>query len=151
MPKFKFLFVLDLVLLIIILGCTPSKQSLTTIENTEYSVLVNEWVNDYSDDLCEELGDLASFGVPGVGEIIGQLIKDNIVGDLDYNIIKIDVNEDTSETFITVEISRAVNINADLHVTTISKTYAVKAKYILNIKNNEVKDFDIDLESFSIN
>lgn len=81
--------------------------------------------------------------------LAGQIIKDSLASDLKWQILKVEKNGSTGEDILTVAISRNFVLNIDVKLATISENYTMKLDYILNIKDDTIKDSDIDLESFS--
>lgn len=138
-------------------GCTEQESEIPKKRYEEFEPIVEEWVNDYLDEISDDLGELIAFNIPLVKDIAGQLIKDKFIGQPKSTIISAEENVKTSEIVVTVKISRMLTIDVDKEIDILSRNVTMNiskklhgsVNYRLNIKNGEVKDYDIDLESFS--
>ncbi|MFC1914778.1 hypothetical protein ACFLWK_00780 [Chloroflexota bacterium] len=125
----------------------------------EFEPIVEEWVNDYSDEISEDFGEFIPIVKDStlLKDIIGQLVKEYFVGHPESKIILVEERAQTDENLVTVQITRILVFEVDEEIDAyfktiplqISKRVYCSVNYRLNIKNGEVKDHDIDLESFS--
>ena len=140
---------LSLVLTLLLVGCIGQEDEMPGSRYEEFEPIVEEWVEDYVDEISEEMGNRVTFNIPGVKDLAGQAIKDGLGDDLQWNIVEVKRNTSTHENFVRIRLSRTFTIDVDIKIASLSKAYIIELDYILNVKDNVVKDFDIDLDSFT--
>ena len=89
-PKINLLILLLCTLTFLFAGCVKQAIETTEEQYEEFEPIVEEWVNDYIDEISEDLGELIVFNIPLVKDIAGQLIKDKFVGNPESKIISVE-------------------------------------------------------------
>ena len=145
-----FIYTLSILSLVTPLSSCISEEKEKPKEQYEYfEPIAEEWVHDYIDEISEEMGNRVTLNIPGLKDLAGQVIKDGLGDDLQWYIVTVERNTSTNENFVRVRLSRTFTIDVDIKIPNLSKAYTIELDYILNVKDDVVKDFDIDLDSFS--
>ena len=129
------------------LGATPPPESTPEDPCANIERAVDDWIDDKVDELSQEIGSLATGGLPLVRGIAAEAIKIALLAWLEFSIENVGPVEGTDICSARVRLEFPLELSIPL-VGTIG--YRVSVAYDITAEDGEVIDSDIDLSSFEM-
>jgi len=109
--------------------------------------IVEAWIYDYIDEISDEIGALVTANLPVARDIASAAVKKAITKNLQCKIIEAEARQNGQEHDVRVRLAFPLEFDLPKVPT---KKYTVEADYILRVREGNVVDSNIDLDSFHI-